>query len=351
MQKNPRAKNDSAISLTQLSLPDDPCHFYHFNSEWINLETLHRSFGPKCGKRNFELCGKYAYHFTHDDEGDSVWLDHTFFKITNDYQLEITQGKISKKIKLLSQAPESPHDNPWCVLKLLRNEAVVITDDDDSLYIISGYDSGGNILYTTTVNSKTITHPEKNENYYHEYLGCIGITKQEIIFSTGPFSDAKASEVVNLYSGKKTKYDFQLAGYFSDENQDSLAGFMEDDDSLMVITILGSGKKIVEQKQHWDVYESVLFGDLLFYSSFCPISTGASLNCINIKTGKMQWIASVLQMNVAHSIYSNNVILSLYKDKIIMEGDEAYGNYLQVFDINSGKRLAAFGAVLRRPQR
>jgi hypothetical protein len=347
-QNNLPAKKDSSVSSTNLSLADDSCNFYSFDSVWINLETLEASHSARCIGRNFKTDGKYAYRFHRADEGDSVWLQRTLFKITNDRMLEITQGTVSQKIKLLSQIPKSPHDHPWFLLKALSDEVVLLTDDDDSLFTISGYNSNGNLLFKTTANRMKITHPQKNEDYYHNYLNYYGTTKREMVFTTGPFSEEKGTEILNLHTGEKAKYDFQLSGYFSDSNNDSIAGLIEDKDSLMVIHTLDYGNIFTLKKLDWrNECECILFGDLLFYSVYSDISPGASLECFNLKTGKKQWTADVLQVYVpCSSQYSNQVCLSLYKNKIIMEGDEAEGNYVQVFDLNSGKRLAEFGAVV-----
>jgi hypothetical protein len=60
----------------------------------------------------------------------------------------------------------------------------------------------------------------------------------------------------------------------------------------------------------------------------------------------MKWTADVKQINASHSEYANKVTLSMYKNKIVMEGNESYGNYVQLFDAETGKRLATFGDFL-----
>jgi hypothetical protein len=42
---------------------------------------------------------------------------------------------------------------------------------------------------------------------------------------------------------------------------------------------------------------------------------------------------------VSHSKYFNNVYLKKYKDKVIMLGNEAYGDYIQVFLIEDGRKI------------
>src|SRR5690606_32229672 len=91
--------------------------------------------------------------------------------------------------------------------------------------------------------------------------------------------------------------------------------------------------------------EFLLKGDLLYIANYHPIATGSSLHCFDLKTEKMKWTADVLQVNASHSEYYNKVTLSMYKDRLLMQGDEAYGSYLQIFDAESGKRLKQFGLL------
>ncbi len=68
------------------------------------------------------------------------------------------------------------------------------------------------------------------------------------------------------------------------------------------------------------------------------------MHCFDLRTNKIKWTAGVKQVNADYSEYYNTVTLSMYEDKIIMEGIESYGNYGQLFDAESGESLAVFGS-------
>ena len=93
----------------------------------------------------------------------------------------------------------------------------------------------------------------------------------------------------------------------------------------------------------------LLKDSLLYIANYHPIATGSALHCFDIKAGKLKWTADVLQINASHSEYSNEVTLSLYKDKLLMEGDETNGDYLQIFDCQTGKRITWFGHFFPAP--
>ncbi|NRA12857.1 MAG: hypothetical protein HRT57_12945, partial [Crocinitomicaceae bacterium] len=66
----------------------------------------------------------------------------------------------------------------------------------------------------------------------------------------------------------------------------------------------------------------LLKDSLLYIANYNNISSGSALQCYSLKSKKIIWTAKVLQINAGHSKYSNKVTLSLYKNKLLMEGEE-----------------------------
>ena len=77
----------------------------------------------------------------------------------------------------------------------------------------------------------------------------------------------------------------------------------------------------------------------LIIAVYCPIATGSDLVCLDIYSGKEIWRGDIKQLYIEHSRYSNSVYIKLFRDKIIMAGDEAGGSYIQVIDLNTGENL------------
>jgi len=86
---------------------------------------------------------------------------------------------------------------------------------------------------------------------------------------------------------------------------------------------------------------TLVVGDVLYIALFHRISTGAQLIAVNLATGALVWRADVVQMNVAHSQYWNDVSLEREGDRIVMHGYEASGCYTQTFALATGKRLSS----------
>jgi hypothetical protein len=85
----------------------------------------------------------------------------------------------------------------------------------------------------------------------------------------------------------------------------------------------------------------VVAGDVLIVAVFGRISSGSSLFAVDLRSGKLRWSADVVQLNVEHSEYWNDVTVERRGDEIVLRGVEAGGCYVQAFDLSSGRRRFA----------
>ncbi len=85
----------------------------------------------------------------------------------------------------------------------------------------------------------------------------------------------------------------------------------------------------------------IVAGNKIIIAAHSPIASGSDLICLDIYSGKEIWRGDIKQLYVGHSQYSNSVYLKLFGDKIVMAGDEAGGNYIQIIDLNTGANLFA----------
>lgn len=141
--------------------------------------------------------------------------------------------------------------------------------------------------------------------------------------------------------GKVQSLDFSVAGIVRAEDEKTIIGYIEVDTKTDALYLRKneSTETLVLGESFGDAAETIVVKNILIISSYYNIATGADLAAYDIETGKVIWHADVKQLKVGHSEYYNKVILSLYNDKVIMEGIEAYGSYVQIFDCKTGKRL------------
>jgi hypothetical protein len=91
-----------------------------------------------------------------------------------------------------------------------------------------------------------------------------------------------------------------------------------------------------------DESAAVLVSDgQLVVASFHFASSGSRLFALDLASGTPRWLAEVVQMNVPHSEYMNDVTLERDGDVIVMRGYEAGGGYEQRFDWRTGQRLSS----------
>jgi hypothetical protein len=87
-----------------------------------------------------------------------------------------------------------------------------------------------------------------------------------------------------------------------------------------------------------DATSALLVDRTLVVASFHPIATGATLHAFDLATGATLWTGAVDLLPIAHSIYSNDVRLTLRGGHVAMRGIEAGQDYLELFDPRDGTR-------------
>jgi hypothetical protein len=104
----------------------------------------------------------------------------------------------------------------------------------------------------------------------------------------------------------------------------------------------------IDKKQKWQaniptIYgenvKSILLNDSLYIAIYSSVATGSSLICLNASSDKNIWNGEVKGLNISHDLYKNEVFIHKMGDRIIVAGEEAGGNLLQVIDYKTGKNL------------
>jgi hypothetical protein len=267
---------------------------------------------------------------------------------SGDERYEMSIKENSKLIRTIQLPVASPlpdvHDYSASLIPF-GNEVILIMEDMYTThYTLCKYSQEGEILMQTELEHTFVTHPEQDTDYHHRYLYFQYITSNQLIFSSDIYFAEKNQTVILSMEDFSTKiYKKASCGVIVDETESYLKGFIsEEEDNKYMINMI-SGEEIPFELQYGEPYfETILFGNLLFLSNYHPNASGATLYCFDLSSEKILWNGDVKQPMVSHSEYYNNVTLSMYKDKIIMEGNESYCNYLQIFDAQTGKRLAYF---------
>lgn len=256
-----------------------------------------------------------------------------------------------KKINTIMLPVENPlpevHEYYFNLLPYKNDVIMFMEDMYKTHFIICKYNPDGKELMRKEIEHTFITHPEPKTDYHHRYLYFGGLTASQMIF-TSSIGFAERSKTVLLAMDDFSVKEFDKAsnGIILDGDENNLVGFVTNKEDKFTVNMLDGSRYGFEIKYGDPACDFILKDSLLYIANYHPIATGSSLHCFDLRSGKMKWTADVKQINAAHSEYMNKVTLSMYKNKIIMEGDEASGDYVQIFDAVSGKRLACFGDFL-----
>lgn len=356
-------KNDEDLPLKKdkVKKHEKECsNYYWFENKLIDLEQIQEIVVDGLPASTFKDCSKYAHRFQ-NIISDSVYLDGKLYVVENNkkkklYNLLIYKNdSLEKTIKLPVENPlPEVHEYYIYMFPYKKNLIMFLEDMYTTHYTICKYNAKGEELKRAKMEHTYITHPEPKTNYMHRYLYYHSLTASQMIFTSHmAFADKFATRILNLDEFTVKNYDKMAHGIILDEDDKELVGFATakkdyeaDKQPVKIDITMINGKKYSFSLDYGnEACEFLLKGDLLYIGNYHPIATGSSLHCFDLKTGKMKWTADVLQMNVGHSEYWNKVTLSLYKDKLLMQGDEANGSYLQIFDAETGKRLKQFGLL------
>lgn len=328
-------------------------NLYPFQDSFINLDENKIVPVDVLHSVNFKTCSKYVNRFA-NIIADSIYLNGKTFLVEKNkekgiYNVNIFEGKKHiNTIKLPVEIPLPEVHEYYIHLLPYKNDIIMFMEDMYTThYKVCRYNSDGREIIRKEIEHTHITHPEPKTNQYNRYLYFSGLTASQMIFTSHiAFADKFKTIVLSMDDFAVTEYDKTANGIILDENEKYLAGFVTQSDDDFMVQMIDNTKYEFEIKYGNPACDFILKDHLLYIANYHPLATGSSLHCFDLGTGKLKWAADVKQIMAEHSQYSNKVTLSIYKDKIIMEGDEASGDYVQIFDAETGKRFAVFGDFL-----
>ncbi len=316
---------------------------YRFQNKFLDLESL-KYIDTNMIKTFYEIKKEsiHANMFSKDPICNKVIFKKNIFELTENRDINIYDGK-GKLIKTISDPDKKiPSDNisgNSVIFSVASGVIVIIRLEGENGYQIKKYDENGNIKGTWKIPHTII---EKKGNVFESipYLYYFAHTDDAIIFSSIYYGKPSGSIILNLYDSTQIKCDQPVGGIIVKSEDNTLAGTISLSDKSLEIKMHTKNWKIVD-KGSGDAAKTVLSDSILVVARYHNIATGCQVKAYNINTGNLVWIGDVKQLNVDHSKYYNIVHITLYKDKLILEGNEAFGNYLQLLDLKTGKNLFA----------
>jgi hypothetical protein len=333
---------------SQVAQKDDPGagSLYPFNGHYVNLDNLKVINGGYKSSHDFKTNSKYAcrlsFPFWFESYPKTAIYKEYKFELTDAGPVNISRIADGKTINTIRPKNDAQPDFASVQSFLFATQdgvAIVKKAEGRAGYTVNKYDENGHEVFSVNFAHTHIDAGVYSQTYY-PYLDYFEHTGREIVF-TSYDKRYPRTELVDLTAGKLISYDYAVNGIIRDANEEEITGYIMIDEDKKIIKVRYHASEWTTgmDNNYYDRAETLVVDSTLLLATWPNIATGSALAAYNINNGKLLWKADVRQLNAAHSQYFNAVNLSCYKDKVIMEGREAAGNYLQIFNLRNGKRL------------
>lgn len=319
--------------------------YYPFDNYYVDLDNLTK-IEDSVFLKNFKTESIYNFRFYAPRDFSNTFYQNVEYKgkifTLQDNILEISDTNSGQKIEIKPFPIDYEIDNivgKHFLVAISSGVIELLRLSGDSGYLMRKIDEKGNIIFEIQfAHTKTII--EGNIHHSYPYLYYTTCTNDFMVFVSYDDNIPKTL-MVSLKDGKITEFDKTFNGVLRTDNEDNIPGFIKiSDDYKSFETIILNNSWKYDKLDGWgNSAETLIIDNVLYISFFHSIATGSSLYAFDLTNGDLFWKAEVDQMNVGHSQYSNVVYLSSFNNKIIMEGNEAFGSYLQIFDCKTGEKL------------
>ena len=322
-------------------------NLYKLNDSYIDLETMAKADAASLGDsaaiadKDFKKKSRFAARFNVlDVTGEIppvVYYQERPFRVLDDNHIgyKVTPG--SKEIKLQTNSEEEALD------KVAGNHFVLAVSDgilnvqrfEGKLgYRVSKFDEWGKLKFKQNI-PHTLYAEKDGTEFAVPYLQYFMHTDRFMVFTSLNTRTVHKTVVVDLKDGKTNPIESTICGVVRAENEISFKGYMIRDEpgKILKFNIAGSAWSIKEPNITKVVGEAVLNDSMVIFARYYKGATTVSLAACNVKTGKVIWVGSVKQPTAAPAL----MYLSVYKDKLLMEGVIAGNNFLEAFDMKTGK--------------
>lgn len=321
--------------------PSTSIHLYPFNQKVLNLKTLQYNKQEKELDYSFKTNSKYAVRY----RGlaiDRIAYKGMLFEALEDNSLLFKNLETKAVTPLPNKEKGIPIQAHSLMLEANGGIICIKSLKANNGYMIYKYNEKGEELFGVQLtHSEFVQHGEFT--YHLPYLGYTTHTSNTVVFSSYVNRIPKTVTFSTL-DGSMAKFDFSSIGIIRDGDLDTdVHGFIQLDreKSSIKVTYISDNFSI-EQPYFSDIThaETLILENTLVLAVYNGHQPDARLLGIDLSSKQLKWEANVATFGgKANSTYFNAIWLGEYDGKILLEGYESQGKYLQVFDKETGKRL------------
>lgn len=331
----------SCLFLSLLAQEKINEHLYPFNSKYLNIKTLQYENLNEEQSHHFKTDSKYAMRY----KGlvmDKIAYKGMLFESLGDNGLLLKNLETKAATPLSNKEKSLPTQGHPFLLEVTKGIVFIKPLQAENGYMVYKYDETGKELFGVQIpHSEFVQHGELS--YHLPYLGYTTHTATSVIFSSYVNRIPKTI-MLNTLDGSIVSFDFSCIGVIRDENMDmDIHGFIQLDKSKNVLNINYISQNFSIERSYFSNIthvETLVLGNTLVLAAYNGRTPDAHLFAVDLKKEQIIWEAEVASFGgTASNTYFNAIWLGVFEGKILLEGYESKGKYLQVFDSSTGKRL------------
>lgn len=316
-----------------------PARHYGFNGQYLDLATLQYEETLPSDSRSFKQASKYAARF----QGltlDRLIHQGVLFEIDSKQALHLKDLEGSSDQSIPNKEKDLPMESKSFLLPAADGVLQIKPLKEENGFMVYKYDKSGAELFGVQ-----IPHSEFVQNgtytYHLPYLSYKTHTASTVVFAS--YVDRIPKTVtLNSLDGKVANFDFSSIGIIRDQEYDmSVYGFIQLDKAKQQLNIRYVSELFSIERPYlmqMSYAESVLLDEqTLVLALYDGRAAGAHLIAINLVDKSVLWEKNVraLESNLNNN-YFNILWLSSYEGKVLLEGYETEGRYLEVLDGKTG---------------
>ena len=232
---------------------------------------------------------------------------------------------------------------------LAAEKSVIYVRELDSRHELYQYDERGRPIWQTRIPHSLVKEypagPDDTYGFYYHPQAYVTHNKNYVVFSS--FFDETLW--LDTSDGAQEKLTADVRATIWDENEADLLGFVTSDYSRQRLYVRYLDRPAIENEIVWsqdrypgrgDRLDAIAYRDKLVFALYNAASSGAIVYATSRDGGTLKWKRNLeFDVGTGRSKYKNEVFLSRFEDRLIVEGKESAINYLTVLDINSGDIL------------
>ena len=316
-------------------------HLYPFNQRYFNLKTLEYEASSEEKAHSFKTDSKYAVRYKRLAI-DKIAYKGMLFEALEDNGLLLKNLTTKAATPLPNHEKDIPRQGLSYLLEVTGGIVHIKPLKADNGFMVYKYDENGSQAYGVQIRHSEFV--QKGAFSYHlPYLGYKMHTANTIVFSS--YVDRiKETVTLSTLDGSSSKFDFSSIGVIRDEAMDmDIHGFVQLDQekNALLITYISDNFSIERPYfANCTHAETLIKGNSLIIAVYDGRGPNAQLLAVDLTSKEIKWEAEVARFGgTADKAYFNTIWLGEYEGKILLEGYEPKGKYLQIFDSSNGKRL------------